>query len=114
MNAPLHPSDFVGELCIALAHRWEPERLFMALAYTGYLDESGTHEGSEVTINRRARSGGRPLPDSEIVPRGKTGITHFESTPEGLANIRDIALKIATRNRLPNPGAVQASGRQPS
>jgi hypothetical protein len=41
MNAPLHPSDFIGELCVALAHRWEPERLFVI--FTAYIDESGTH-----------------------------------------------------------------------
>lgn len=32
---------FVEELCVALAHRWEPERLFML--YTAYFDESDTH-----------------------------------------------------------------------
>jgi hypothetical protein len=42
-------SGFVGELCLALAHRWEPERLFM-FVYTGYLDESGTHDGSPLTV----------------------------------------------------------------
>src|SRR5579863_3291764 len=47
MNAPLRPSDFVGELCVALAHRWESEQLFMIL--TSYLDESGTH-GGPVTV----------------------------------------------------------------
>jgi hypothetical protein len=47
MNAPLRDADFVGDLCITLAHRWEPERQFMVL--TSYLDESGTH-GGDVTI----------------------------------------------------------------
>jgi hypothetical protein len=41
MNAPVRPSDFIGELCVALAHRWEPERLFVI--FTAYIDESGTH-----------------------------------------------------------------------
>ena len=40
--------DFIGQLCIALAHRWEPERLFVIL--TAYLDESGTHAGSSITV----------------------------------------------------------------
>ena len=47
MNAPQRPSDFIGELCIALAHRWEPERRFMV--FTGYFDESGTHAGARVS-----------------------------------------------------------------
>jgi len=47
MNAPIRSSDYIGDLCIALAHRWEPERLFMI--FTGYLDESGTHAGATVS-----------------------------------------------------------------
>jgi uncharacterized protein DUF3800 len=47
MNALVRPSDFVGELCVALAHRWEPERLFMI--YTAYFDESGTHAGATIS-----------------------------------------------------------------
>jgi Protein of unknown function (DUF3800) len=39
--------DWVGGLCIALANRWEPERLFMI--YTAYFDESGTHAGSALS-----------------------------------------------------------------
>lgn len=39
---------FIRELCIALAHRWRAGRLFMIL--TSYFDESGTHDGSPVTI----------------------------------------------------------------
>lgn len=38
---------FVEELCIALAHRWEPERLFMI--FTAYFDESDAH-GSELDL----------------------------------------------------------------
>jgi hypothetical protein len=49
MNAPLRELDFVSGLCIALAHRFEPERLFL-FVYTGYLDESGTHDGSAATV----------------------------------------------------------------
>ena len=43
-----HSSDFIRELCIAQAHRWESGRLFMIL--TAYMDESGTHDGSHATI----------------------------------------------------------------
>jgi hypothetical protein len=38
----------VRELCIALAHRWQPERLFVIL--TSYFDESGTHGGPVMTM----------------------------------------------------------------
>jgi hypothetical protein len=48
VNASIRSSDFIGELCIALAHRRDAERLFMVL--TGYFDESGVHGGSPVTI----------------------------------------------------------------
>ncbi len=49
MNAPIRPyPGQIAELCIALAHRWEPERIFVVL--TAYLDESGTHDGSPVTV----------------------------------------------------------------
>lgn len=49
MTAPNRPAITVRELSLALAHRWEPERLFM-FVYTAYLDESGTHDGSLVTV----------------------------------------------------------------
>jgi hypothetical protein len=39
----------VRELCIALTRRWKPEHLFL-FVFTGYLDESGTHDGSPVII----------------------------------------------------------------
>jgi hypothetical protein len=47
MNAPIRPSDCIDELCIALAHRWEPERGFMV--FTAYFDESGTHRGADIS-----------------------------------------------------------------
>ena len=50
MNAPYSPTGFIAELCLALAHRWEPERIFVALTLTAYFDESGTHNDSPVTI----------------------------------------------------------------
>lgn len=34
-------SGFIRDLCIALAHRWEPERLFVI--FTSYFDEAATH-----------------------------------------------------------------------
>lgn len=37
----------VEELCVALAHEWEPERLFVI--FTAYIDESGTH-GHDPTV----------------------------------------------------------------
>jgi hypothetical protein len=44
---------------IALAHRWEPERLFVSLVLTGYIDESGTHGGSVITIMAGALANAR-------------------------------------------------------
>jgi hypothetical protein len=41
-------ADCIRDLCLALAHRVEPERLFVIL--TSYFDESGTHGDSPVTI----------------------------------------------------------------
>lgn len=38
--------NFIGDLCLALAHKLELERLFLIL--TAYMDESGTHDGSPV------------------------------------------------------------------
>ncbi len=32
---------FIGDLCVALAHRWDPERLFVI--FTAYFDEADTH-----------------------------------------------------------------------
>jgi len=40
-------SDWIGALCVALAHRWEPDRQFMI--FTAYFDESGTHAGAQVS-----------------------------------------------------------------
>jgi hypothetical protein len=48
MNAPIRPSDCIGELCIALAHRWEPERLFVI--FTAYFDEADTHGPAPTVI----------------------------------------------------------------
>jgi hypothetical protein len=58
---------------------------------------------STLLINRQARAENRPVPPSQSVPRGFVGITHFQSTPEGLANIRDHALKmVAVHRRVKN------------
>lgn len=50
MSAPVRQSGFIESLCLGLAHRWEPGRLFVALPYTAYFDESGTHGGSQITV----------------------------------------------------------------
>jgi hypothetical protein len=39
---------FFEELCVALAHRWEPERLFVI--FTAYFDESGAHKDSPTLV----------------------------------------------------------------
>jgi len=49
MGALIRTSGFARDLCFALAHEWQPDRLLM-FAYTAYLDESGTHEGSATTV----------------------------------------------------------------
>jgi hypothetical protein len=48
MNAPIRASDWVGDLCIALAHRWEPERLIVI--FTAYFDETDTHGPAPTVI----------------------------------------------------------------
>lgn len=50
MNAPIQRPSFVRELCTAVAHRWQPRRIFVVLNLTTYLDESGTHDNSPVTV----------------------------------------------------------------
>ena len=54
---------------------------------------------STLLINRRARAENRPVPSSTDVPRGYVGITQFQSTPDGLANIREHAIKMAAVHR---------------
>jgi len=44
----IRQADFVSELCLALAHRWEPDRNFVII--TAYFDESGTHGGSPISL----------------------------------------------------------------
>ncbi len=53
---------------------------------------------STLMLDRRARSG-KVVSNPQPVPRGFTGITHFQSTPEGLANIRAHVLEQGTRKR---------------
>lgn len=47
---PIRHCSFVRELCEAVAHQWRPERVFVVLSLTTYLDESGTHDRSPVTV----------------------------------------------------------------
>lgn len=53
---------------------------------------------STLMLDRKARSG-QAVSNPQPVQRGFTGITHFQSTPEGLANIRAHVLEQATRKR---------------
>jgi Protein of unknown function (DUF3800) len=48
MSTPVRRMTSVWRWSQAFAHRWEPERIFVIL--TAYLDESGTHGGSPVTV----------------------------------------------------------------
>jgi hypothetical protein len=48
MNAPIRHMSYARRWCLAFARRWEPERVLVIL--TAYLDESGTHGASPVTI----------------------------------------------------------------
>lgn len=41
MNVPMRASDWIGEHCLALAHRWEPDRLIVI--FTAHIDEADTH-----------------------------------------------------------------------
>jgi hypothetical protein len=54
---------------------------------------------STLLLNRRARALNRPTPPSQIVPKGMLGITHLESTPQGLANLRQMASEKRRSNR---------------
>lgn len=44
---------------------------------------------TSLMINRKSRAAGAPLPPSQQIPRGSTGITHLQSTPEALARMRE-------------------------
>jgi Protein of unknown function (DUF3800) len=48
VTIPIRPTLSVRELCFALAHRWQPEHFMFV--FTGYLDESGTHNDSPITV----------------------------------------------------------------
>lgn len=48
MGAPIRHSDFIGGLCVALEHRWVPERLFVI--FTAYFDEAATHGNPRMTM----------------------------------------------------------------
>lgn len=44
----LPASDWIGEHCLALAHRWDPERLIVI--FTAYFDETDTHGPAPTVI----------------------------------------------------------------
>jgi hypothetical protein len=46
VNAPIR--DWIGEHCLALAHRWDPERLIVI--FTAYFDETDTHGPAPTVI----------------------------------------------------------------
>ena len=48
MGTDTRHDDSIGRLCIALAHLWEPERLFVI--FTAYFDESGTHKAAPTLV----------------------------------------------------------------
>jgi hypothetical protein len=48
VSAALKSLDFIEELCVALAHKWEPQRLFVI--FTAYFDESDTHGPAPTVI----------------------------------------------------------------
>lgn len=47
MGAPQRHTDFVGNLCVALRHRWIPDELFVI--FTGHFDEADT-DGPAPTV----------------------------------------------------------------
>lgn len=53
---------FIGELCIALAHRWDPERLFVI--FTAYIDEAALLRVARASFDswqsRMVATGARP------------------------------------------------------
>jgi Protein of unknown function (DUF3800) len=61
---------------------------------------------STLLLNRRAREQNRPTPQSQIVPRRMLGITHLESTPQGLANLRAMAVEWRRRNAIPSTSSL--------
>lgn len=50
---------------------------------------------STLMLQKQARINGTSTPRNQQVPKGYVGMTHLESTPEGLANIRTHATKMA-------------------
>lgn len=47
-STPERALDWIGEYCLALAHRWDPERL--VVVFTAYFDETDTHGPSPTVI----------------------------------------------------------------
>jgi hypothetical protein len=48
VGAPYQNTDFIGELCVALRHEWQPKALFVI--FTAYFDEADTHGPAPTVI----------------------------------------------------------------
>jgi len=52
---------------------------------------------STLMLDRKARAAGGSTPEPGPVPRGMTGITHLQSTPQAIAALREAAIESAMR-----------------
>ena len=60
-------------------------------------DDVRLHRSFELDDTRKVTAGGsKPphIPDGTRLPRGMGAVSHFESTPQGLANIRESILEM--------------------
>jgi len=77
---------FHSKLCIALAHRWEPERLFCDR--DGIFGRSGTHDGSPVMVIGRRDGDGRSMGALPDGPRSPSQDVRFQDFPCQRSSIR--------------------------